>query len=312
MIVGTVAVVATAAAGIVEAVAHHGPPATADRPVVITLAARPMSYLGAFARGAPASYAPLDAFAVETGVRPNIALYYSGWGERFKAAFAWQAARHHAVPLVQIDPGNTRLSLIADGSSDAYLESYARQVARYGAQTGQAVIIGFGHEPNGNWYPWGFGHASPAAWVAAWRHIVTVFRRQGADDVTWLWTVNIIDIRGGITTPGSWWPGARYVTWVGIDGYYYERSWKFASLFGPTIRAVRALTRDPILISEAGAAPQADKPAKISDLFAGIRAYGLLGLVWFDVDGTRDWRIDSPAAVAAYRAGAREFGSPVS
>ena len=38
--------------------------------------------------------------------------------------------------------------------------------------------------------------------MAAWRHIVTVFRQQGADNVTWLWTVNIIDQRDGIPVAG--------------------------------------------------------------------------------------------------------------
>ena len=80
------------------------------------------------------------------------------------------------------------------------------------------------------------------------------------------------------------------MTWVGIDGYYLQPSWMFASLFGPTIKAVRALTLDPILIAETGAAPLG-QPAKIANLFAGIRAYGLLGFVWFDAPGTQDWRL---------------------
>ena len=149
--------------------------------------------------------------------------------------------------------------------------------------------------------------------MAAWRHIVNVFRQQGADNVTWLWTVNIIDMqRGNIPSPAPWWPGSSYVTWVGIDGYYLKPSWTFAPLFGPTIKAVRALTLDPILISETGAAPAAGQPAKIADLFAGIRAYGLLGFVWFDANGIRDWRLDSPAAVAAFRRGAKTFKRPAS
>ena len=76
-------------------------------------------------------------------------------------------------------------------------------------------------------------------------------------------------------------------------------------MFGPTIAAVRELTSDPILIAETGAAPDAGQPAKIADLFAGIRAYGLLGFLWFDSVGNRDWRLSSPAALAAFRQGAR-------
>jgi mannan endo-1,4-beta-mannosidase len=49
-------------------------------------------------------------------------------------------------------------------------------------------IIGFAPEMNGNWYKWGDQNTSPATWVAAWRHVVDVFRANGADNVSWLWT----------------------------------------------------------------------------------------------------------------------------
>ena len=94
------------------------------------------------------------------------------------------------------------------------------------------------------------------------------------------------------------------MTWVGLDGYFYRPSQTFHTLFGPTIAAVRALTSDPVLIAETGATPAAGKPAKIASLFAGVRAYGLLGFVWFDADTEQDWRVsDDPAAVAALRTG---------
>ena len=107
---------------------------------------------------------------------------------------------------------------------------------------------------NGTWYSWGYHHVPPRVFVAAWRHVVTVFRAGGARNVTWLWTVNVIQKTVHVMSPVRWWPGRAYVNWVGIDGYYRRPSWKFAALFGPTIKAVRTLTLDPILISETGAA----------------------------------------------------------
>jgi mannan endo-1,4-beta-mannosidase len=263
-------------------------------------------YVGLYAPPAPASYAGVSAFTAATGVRPGLVVYYSAWNEPFRGAFAVAAARHHAVPVVQVNPTGVRLAAIADGRYDSYLRTYAAAVRAYGGR----VVISFGHEPNGSWYSWGFRHASPAVFVAAWRHIVTVFRRQGAGNVTWLWTVNVLDPKTHIPSPAAWWPGRSYVTWVGIDGYYLRPSWKFAPLFGPTIKAVRALTLDPILISETAATPSAGKAAKIADLFAGIRAYGLLGFVWFDVRKNHDWRLAGPAAIAAFRHGARGVTAP--
>ena len=255
----------------------------------------------------PQSYAGVQAFTAVTGVRPGVVVYYSGWMERFQVRFAEMAARHHAVPLVQIDPTGISLTAIAAGKYDPYLRSYADAVRAFGGR----VIISFGHEMNGYWYSWGYRHSSPAAFVAAWRHIVTVFRQQRASNVTWLWTVNVIVPAQKIPSPARWWPGSHYVTWVGIDGYYIRPSWTFASLFGPTIKAVRELTLDPIMISETGATSAAGKPAKIADLFQGTRDYGLLGFVWFNANSHGDWRISDPASSAAFRRGARTYQGSV-
>jgi Glycosyl hydrolase family 26 len=269
-----------------------------------SLSAAPGSYLGLYAGGVPKSYAGLTSFAAATGVRPNVASYYSGWFEPFQASFARAAASHGAVPLVQINPAGVTLAAIAAGRYDSYLESYARAVRAYG----RPVVLGFGHEMNGSWYSWGYRHTAPAVFVAAWRHIVTVFRTGRARNVTWIWTVNTIELRGSrIPSPAAWWPGRSYVTWVGIDGYFHRRSSQFDAVFGPTIAAVRELTKAPILISETGAGPAAGQPAKIRSLFAGVRAYGLLGFLWFDAVGNADYRIDTPAAIAAVRLGGRDF-----
>jgi hypothetical protein len=241
-----------------------------------------------------------------TGVRPRVVLYYSGWLEPFQAGFAATAAEHGAVPLVQINPLGVSLASIASGRYDSYLDSYAEAVRSYH----HPVIMGFGHEMNGYWYSWGYQHTSPAVFVAAWRHIVDVFRGLGTRNVTWLWTVNTIHKRASVPSPDPWWPGSSYVNWVGIDGYYDSPSSTFAPLFGPTIGAVRALTSDPILIAETAATSAAGQPAKIADLFAGTHLYGLLGFVWFDAYAVKDWRLTGPAAFAAFRRGAQTYHRP--
>jgi hypothetical protein len=113
-----------------------------------------------------------------------------------------------------------------------------------------------------------------------------------------------------VPSPRPWWPGDSYVTWVGIDGYYYSAATRFSSLFGPAVAGVRAWTRKPILITETSATPAAGQPAKIADLFAGVRLYGLLGFVWFDNQTNQDWRLISPAAIAAFRHGAASYRQP--
>jgi hypothetical protein len=249
----------------------------------------------------------VNHFAKGIGRQPNLVSYYSHWLEPFQNDFATLAAKHGAVTLVQIDPENVSLASIATARYDGYLRSYAAAVKAFGGK----VVLSFGHEMNGSWSSWGYQHTSAAVFVAAWRHIVTVFRAVGAKNVIWLWTVNVMDTQDNhIPSPAPWWPGSSYVTWVGIDGYYFLPSSTFAQVFGPTIVAVRALTGDPILIAETGAAPATGQPAKINDLFAGVRAYGLFGFLWFDKNDTSkglDWRINSPGAFTAFRRGAKAF-----
>jgi hypothetical protein len=308
---GAAAAAAAVALAVVLAVvllgpAGHGPPRPADGR--FALPTMPASYLGWYPAGVPRSYAGVSAVSAATGVKPALVPYYSGWFEPFQASFAAAAARDGAVPIVQMNPDGVRVAAIASGRYDGYLRGFAGAVRAYH----RPVIVSFGHEMNGDWYSWGYSRTSPAAFVAAWRHIVGLFRAAGARNVTWLWTVNIIDDPhyGKIPSPARWWPGGKYVTWIGIDGYYYHPSTAFSSLFGPTIAAVRQLTGAPILIAETAAVPAAGQPAKIADLFAGVRLYGLLGFVWFDVTHPENWRLSSPEALAALRKGARNYRRP--
>jgi mannan endo-1,4-beta-mannosidase len=306
MTCGAILAVAAIAAGI----SFYNKSANRTGPLPVHLPTTPQSYLGLYTNDAPASYRGVTAFAQATGTRPDVLMYYSGWYEPFQTSFATKAAENGAVPLVQMDPTGVSIRAIAAGKYDGYLSAYAAAVRAYR----HPVILSFGHEMNGSWSSWGYRHTSPAAFVAAWRHIVTLFRNLEAGNVTWLWTINIINNtqRGRIPPPAPWWPGNAYVTWVGIDGYYLKRGWQFAPLFGPTISKVRSLTSAPILIAETGATAAAGQPAKIADVFAGIRAYGLLGFVWFDATNSinQDFSISNPAATAAFDKGADTFTRP--
>ena len=278
-------------------------PARVQAPVAGALPTTPGHYLGVAKAGEIGTqYRPIDEFARTIGRQPNIVLYYSAWGDPFQAGLADQARQHHAAVFVQLDPDqSTRMAAVAAGRYDRYLTSYAQEVVRYR----YPVIVGFAPEMNGDWDSWGWMHTSPATWVAAWRHVVTLFRRLGATNVTWIWTLNASS--NGTGPVQRWWPGSAYVTWVGIDGYYFYSASTFASTFQPTIDQVRAMTKKPILISETGIGQEAGQARKMADLFNGMRAAQVLGFVWFDqnqADGVyhQHWRLEGNSqAVAAFR-----------
>ncbi len=298
------AIVLVAVCAVVLARLYPGAPVTASAtasPHAPATATQPPRLLGMYAHGMPHSWAPVMEFEHSTGAQINVALYYNGWGEKFQATFAKQAYAHGSELLIDLDPsGHKDVQQIASGQGNTFLRTYARAVRSFG----HPVILSFGHEMNGTWYSWGAGHITPAEFVAAWRQVVRVFRAAGASNVTWMWTVTSTNAASAMLR--QWWPGASYVNWVGIDGYYYRPTDTFTSVFGKTISQVRKFSSDPILISETAVGPIAG-PGKIAELFNGIRREHLLGLVWFDQAQQKgiyhqDWRLeDDPAMLAAFR-----------
>jgi mannan endo-1,4-beta-mannosidase len=294
---------AVAALAAATAARLRGPSAPAA--VHATLPTRQASYLGVYEPGKPPRYPEVAAFGRAAGRMPNLAGYFGGWPVPFDVSFANALRRHKITIVVQVDPTDASVAGIAYGSYDGYLRSFADSVRDFGGP----VVIGFGHEMNANWYSWGYHHVPPGIFIAAWRHVVTIFRQQGADNVTWLWTV-----QGDVPGTGpiwAWWPGAQYVTWVGIDAYYYRPSDTFEGVFGTTIAQVRQLTKKPILLSETAVGPEAGQPAKIPNLFQGMAQAKTLGLIWFDIAQDagiyhQDWRIEaSPAAERSFRLAVR-------
>lgn len=270
-------------------------------PVPLTPVPAPTSPLvGVYQPGSPNDWTPIAEFAGQTGVQPRIVVYYSDWNNPFSTSFAQTAWRHDAYVLVQLEPKRVTLSSVAAGRSDAFLRSYAEAVIAFG----HPVILSFGHEMNGSWYSWGYGHTPAATFVAAWRHVVSVFREAGAANVTWLWAVN--SVNGASGNLSQWWPGAAWVDWTGIDGYYFRSTDTFHSVFGATIAKIRAISGAPLLIAETAVGTTAKRQSQIDGLFAGVSAERLAGVVWFDEaqhSGLyhQDWRLeDDPVARAAF------------
>ena len=294
MVAAMVATVLVAAAGCLT-------PLTSQQPLTpVPVPASPL--VGVYEPGVPGSWSNVAEFTTATGVKPGIVVYYSPWNDPFSTSFAQTARDHDAYVLVQLQPNGVTLASIAAGGSDGYLRSYADAVVAFG----HPVILSFGHEMNGTWYSWGYSHTSPATFVAAWRHVVRVFRAAGAANVTWLWTVN--SVKGASADLSHWWPGAAWVNWAGVDGYYFRATDTFGSVFGSTIADIRALSSAPLLIAETAVGTTPNRESQITALFAGASAARLAGVVWFDEAQHagiyhQDWRLeDDPSACAAFTA----------
>jgi Glycosyl hydrolase family 26 len=247
----------------------------------------------------------LGAFDQRCGCRPDVAVKYVHWGESptTMRMLADSVTTKGAVPMLELEPFGVTLASIAEGRDDAHLLGYANAVKSLHGQ----VLMSFEPEPNGTWYSWGYTHVSPATEVAAWQHVVTLFRHAGDRNVTWVWIINTVYRGSGPIA--ALWPGSGYVDEIGIDGYFQSSHDTFSTIFGRTFAALRGITGKPVLVSETSASPAAGQPRALGQLAAGVVRYGLAGFIWFDIDqagqrgqGKADWSIDDdPSALAAYR-----------
>lgn len=262
--------------------------------------------LGAYTPNAPASASALAEYSAMVGRQPEIVMYYREFGEPLM--YSNEAANLRATgqtPMVTWEPYDTSLSSIASGASDAYLVEQA-QLAK---QWGGPLMIRFAHEMNGNWYPWAASAVGTDNFVAAWRHVVDVFRAAGANNVKWVWSPNVQE--GGKYQIAPDFPGDSYIDYVGLDGYNWGATsgnqWQsFESVFASSYALVTTLSSKPVMITEMSSSEVGgNKAAWIQSTFIQeipTEFPRVTAVIWFNKSQEQDWRINSSSAsLAAYR-----------
>lgn len=267
-------------------------------------------YLGLEIDGAPESLAPAEQFATWVGVKPNIIGQYVAWGTSFDATAATNAWSYGALDFVVWEPWNTTLAKIAAGASDAYVQRFATAVRALNVP----IALSFGHEFNGNWYPWGTTGATAADFVAAWQHIHKIFTAAGATNVIWVWDPNDIYPVPDLKLK-DYYPGDAYVDWAGVTGYWTQDGPNtYSSLYLPTLEEIREFTQKPFIIAETSVEPGSNQSRSLTQLINAVEQHSdILGFVWYDFDKGGDWRIENrPSLLDQFRSGiAGDFGFTV-
>jgi len=210
-------------------------------------------------------------------------------------------------------------SQIIAGTFDAYLRRYASEIKIWG----KPVWLRPMHEMNGDWFGWspGINGNSPESYSEAWKHIVDLFREEGASNVKWVYSVNF-ENKGDNTFLGQY-PGDNYVDFLSIDGYNWGTAekwsqWKdFDAVFSEAYHVLQEKQKS-IIISEWGCVEEGgDKAGWIRDAFAKIRFSGrydlIFACIWFDLKaGNDDFRIDSsPSSLKAYKDAVNGINEPL-
>jgi beta-mannanase len=258
---------------------------------------------------------PIDQLQATLGRRIDIVLWYQhwdGWGAEFHPEWVSNVTDPGRIPLLTWEPWSSSLRSIADGTFDEYVYRWASELKALG----QVVYLRPMHEMNGNWYPWsGSVNGNTAAdYVAAWRHIHTIFENAGAVNIRWVWSPYALDVPA--TSDNSferYYPGSQYVDVLALDGYNWGGDmpqyggWRsFDAIFAEAYRRIAGLGPQPIWIAEtASDAAGGDKAAWVRDMFArAVQFPRIEAIVWFNVDKERDWRAtSSPDVAAAFSSG---------
>ena len=297
--------------------------------------------------------AAFEDFARLAGRRPVIASFVQHWFEgldfpRMKVMTVWRAG---AIPYVRMHPhsgspfgegnppeqypGEYSLQNIIDGRFDAELRAWA-DAAR---DTNIPLIIEFGDEENADWGPWGgiwngggetsgYGDPTfpdgPERFRDAYRHIVTLFREQGATNVTWVFhMVEWFAPNRPWETFANYYPGSDYVDWLALslfglnilpDGGLASFEQLLSTFHAPDYPGIysdiTSLGPKPLSLMYVGVTPkQGDMVGWIEGMFDTLKSgrYPRVAMMsWFN---STDWgsRLDAtPAATQAFRAGAAD------
>ena len=292
----TFTIVASAPAG------ETGPP---------PISAAPLRF-GVGTPGGPLAASELDEAAYLAGESPSVILSYKDFNQPAPITELDAVRGRGAVSLLTWEPwawgGGTEqpafaLDRIAAGNFDAYLRQWGQALAAWG----HPVMVRFGHEMNGNWYPWseGVNGNGSGDYVAAWRHVHDVVAATGASNVTWVWSPNVP--YPGSTSLDGLYPGPAYVDAVALDGYNWGTSTATSAwtspqeVFGSGFAELRRLAPGKnILVAETASADQGgSKAAWNTALISYLSAQpDVTAVVWFNFNKETDWRINSSASSA--------------
>ncbi len=161
------------------------------------------------------------------------------------------------------------LESIISGKYDTFILDWANCIKNFG----NTVMVTFGVEMNGNWFPWSgifqggfttdrYGDTlkpdGPEKYVDAYRHIVNIFRGAGVNNALWYFHANNESYPdSGGNSIEKYYPGDSYVDWVGFSLYgaqYTNEDWRdFDEIIGPIYSyMINTFPNKPLMLAEWG------------------------------------------------------------
>lgn len=228
-------------------------------------------FLGAYDDRTAESYESIVELEETIGARLPIISIYNAWGNKNIQVFPMLRVQAiydlGSLPMITWEPwlddfdasyfsDNPKienknvggLKKIASGHFDLYIEKWARDARSFG----KPLLLRLGHEMNDPYrYPWGPQNNHFTDFIAAWRHVVDLFKKAGAYNVQFVWSPH----------PAypylDYYPGNAYVDWNGTTVLNYgnvaswSKWWSFDDVFRHVYKDFLEFKK-PIVLCEVG------------------------------------------------------------
>lgn len=169
------------------------------------------------------------------------------------------------------------LQHIIDGSFDGELRKWASDAKRLKIP----MVVEFGPEMNGNWFPWsgilngagkrdGYEDAKyadgPERFKDAYRHIINLFKKQGVHNITWAFHAfppleknEDSELYKKWNNIKNYYPGDDYIDWIGLSIYGAvepDSEWtSFTEILDKAYPVIAGISADkPLAVFEFGVA----------------------------------------------------------
>jgi len=174
------------------------------------------------------------------------------------------------MPRTNFDEGgpdpNYTMQKIIDGVFDTALAQWAIDAKN----TNIPLLVEFGTEVNGNWFPWNgqyngagttSGYGDPnipdgaERFRDAYRHIIDICNTNNANNITWFFHVDAYSEPDEKWNEiGNYYPGDNYIDWLGVSIYgpqeKNEDYQEFSEILNDVYPSLVALSNKPIAILE--------------------------------------------------------------
>lgn len=171
----------------------------------------------------------------KSGNEWSIISTYIPWSDGPLPVSHWQSIiRHGAIPMITWEPWSNLFLAYEDNEDlrnnrkvfhyilEGYFDDYIDRMAQNLRDLNSPVFLRFAHEMENPMYSWSSsGGNTPEEFVDAWKYIHFRFERQGAQNVTWVWSPWSLEGFESYFPYGNDGSFTQYVDWIGLTALNY-------------------------------------------------------------------------------------------